>query len=86
MNPSPADGLTPRERRLSLPREARFAARELLAQQCWCWGRDVKRAEGNLLLEYGFTRKRAPQNEPDATNYTLRCGSATLRLWGFGFG
>ena len=57
-----------------------------MAQQCWCWGRDVKRAEGNLLLEYGFTRKRAPQNEPGATNYTLRCGSATLRLWGFGFG
>ncbi len=28
----------------------------LFDQQMWCWGRDVVRPEGNLLIAYGFTR------------------------------
>ncbi len=85
MNPLTPNDLTPRARRLSLPREARLAARQLLAQQCWCWGRDVKRAEGNLLLEYGFERHRPPASDPGASIYTLDTQKAILRLWAFGF-
>lgn len=72
-------------RRLSLPREVRRAAQQLLAQQCWCWGRDARRAEGNLLLEYGFERRRPPAAEPGATIYSLDTPNAILRLWAFGF-
>jgi hypothetical protein len=36
-------------------------AERLLHDQCWCWGRDVERAEGNLLLEFGFRRVRTPE-------------------------
>jgi hypothetical protein len=31
-------------------------AERLLHDQCWCWGRDVERVEGNLLLAFGFQR------------------------------
>ena len=33
----------------------------LLHDQCWCWGRDVERADGNLLSEFGFRRIRTPE-------------------------
>jgi len=36
-------------------------AERLLHDQCWCWGRDVERADGNLLLEFGFRRIRTPE-------------------------
>ncbi len=36
-------------------------AGRLLHDQCWCWGRDVERAEGNLLLEFGFQRVPTPE-------------------------
>ena len=29
-----------------------------MEQQLWCWGRDVERPEGNLLMAYGFERHR----------------------------
>ncbi len=32
----------------------------LLNQQCWCWGRDILRPEGNWLVEIGFTRLEPP--------------------------
>jgi hypothetical protein len=60
--------------------------RALLNQQCWLWGQDVKREEGNLLLAYGFDRLRPPADESGSSQYTF-CPSAGLhiRLWGFGF-
>lgn len=33
----------------------------LLSQQCWCWGRDILRPEGNWLLEVGFERLEPPK-------------------------
>lgn len=33
----------------------------LLSQQCWCWGRDILRPEGNWLLEVGFERLEPPE-------------------------
>jgi len=65
----------------------------LLNQQCWLWGQDIKRAEGNLLLLHGFERLRAPAGQSGSSQYTLRVGVAgengleeplQVRLWGFG--
>jgi hypothetical protein len=64
----------------------------LLNQQCWLWGQDIKRAEGNLLLLHGFERLRAPAGQSGSSQYTLRVGRGEdeleeplhVRLWGFG--
>lgn len=57
----------------------------LLHAQCWLWGHDVRRAEGNLLLEQGFERVRAPKNVCGCSQYTLVLEDGLqLRLWGFG--
>ena len=29
-----------------------------MSQQLWCWGRDIKSPQGNLLMNYGFERHR----------------------------
>ena len=63
----------------------------LLNQQCWLWGRDTVRAEGNLLLDYGFSRRLSDPEGTSSTQYTLICHGgeeaeqAVVRLWGFGF-
>jgi hypothetical protein len=50
----------------------------------WCWGCDVRRAEGNLLLAYGF-EKRASPNPRYHSAYTLRvCATCALTVWGWG--
>jgi len=59
--------------------------RRLLNQQCWLWGQDIKREEGNLLLEYGFERVRPPSLLPGPSQYTLSLDEDLhIRLWGFG--
>ena len=59
---------------------------QLLHQQCHLWGGDVRRPEGNVLLELGFARARPPAGVAGCTQYSrsLPCGR-TIRLWGFGF-
>jgi hypothetical protein len=52
----------------------------LLNQQCWLWGQDVKRAEGNLLLLHGFDRQRPPVSQ----DTLLLAGNLKVGLWGFG--
>jgi len=62
-----------------------FAA-GLLSQQIWCWGQDIKRPEGNWLLEIGFERTTPPANQKDcASVYRLKL-SAGQRLILRGFG
>ena len=56
-------------RRLYMGKRVRRLGQSLLTQQCWCWGRDVTRPDGNLLLQYGFTRHRPPGQERGATTY-----------------
>lgn len=57
----------------------------LLHQQCWLWGCDIRRAEGNLLLAHGFTRQPDPERKR-STQYTLRLKNTGIaRLWGSGF-
>lgn len=57
----------------------------LLYQQCWLWRQDIKRAEGNLLLQYGFQRLRPAPGQSGSSQYALQLGDALqVRLWGFG--
>ncbi len=72
-------------RALGLPSEVRRQGTPLLNQQCWCWGCDIRRAEGNLLLAYGFTRQRPPAGQQGSSAYSLRLvNGQALVLWGFG--
>ncbi|MCY3704183.1 MAG: hypothetical protein OXH08_01575 [Gammaproteobacteria bacterium] len=63
----------------------RSKGQELLHRQCWNWGRDIVRPEGNLLLEAGFLRRRPPGGEAGSSCYTLALSDGdSLMLWGFG--
>lgn len=68
-----------------LPEPIRRCGAELLHLQCWLWGCDIRRAEGNLLLEYGFLRQRPPSGAVGSSAYltTLESGAHVV-LWGFG--
>lgn len=59
---------------------------ELMHQQCWCWGQDVRRPDGNLLLEYGFVRARPPAEISGSSRYLLDRDGTRIVLWGFGVG
>jgi hypothetical protein len=72
----------PPKPRLSSIRRSGLA---LLHQQCWLWGQDIKRAEGNLLLQHGFQRLRPAPGQSGSSQYTLQLGDTLhVRLWGFG--
>ncbi len=52
--------------------------------QMWCFGCDIRRPEGNLLLSYGFSRLKPPGDTYGSTHYTLDLGTHTkLHLLGF---
>ena len=61
----------------------RFGGR-LMEQQLWCWGRDVERPEGNLVMAYGFERHRDCAIDPQSTCYRLDRDELHVSLWGFG--
>ena len=63
----------------------RRKGQKLLHQQCWNWGRDILRPEGNLLIEAGYLNRRPPEGEPGSSCYTLALPNGdSLMLWGFG--
>lgn len=53
--------------------QIRSHATDLFNQQCWCWGRDVLRPEGNWLQEVGFEKLKPP---PDCKG----CSSSVYQL------
>ena len=64
---------------------SRRKGQELLDRQCWNWGRDIVRPEGNLLLEAGFLKRRPPDGEAGSSCYALALPDGdSLMLWGFG--
>jgi len=68
-----------------LPNRIQRRGQQLLSQQCWLWGRDVKRNDGNLLMAFGFERLRPPEGISGSTQYTLHSSNDfRVRLWGFG--
>lgn len=66
--------------------ETRVFASGLLSQQIWCWGQDIKRSEGNWLLELGFHRTPPPKTEKNcASVYRLELPlGQRIVLRGFG--
>lgn len=63
----------------------RRLGRDLLEQQMWCFGCDIRRVEGNLLLEYGFTRHRPPEGKQGHSCYIFRPeADCQIGLWGSG--
>ena len=70
---------------LSFPTEIRKLGVDLLNQQMWLFGCDVRREQGNLLLEYGFERTRPPADVKGSSCYSMRLpNNDLLVLWGFG--
>jgi hypothetical protein len=68
-----------------LPEPIRRRGAELLHLQCWLWGCDIRRAEGNLLLAYGFSRQRPPSGAAGSSAYLMALESGVcVVLWGFG--
>jgi len=70
--------------------DVREFAAGLLSQQIWCWGQDIKRPEGNWLLQLGFKRTKPPEKQKDcASMYRLelpRDQRIVLRGFGVFFG
>ncbi|MBH58126.1 MAG: hypothetical protein CMJ82_13195 [Planctomycetaceae bacterium] len=67
-----------------IPKTIRRFGSELMQQQLWCWGRDIERCEGNLLIKYGFERHRDDEFAPESTCYRLDLNDLHICLWGFG--
>ncbi|MGL6096084.1 MAG: hypothetical protein ACRC7O_09845 [Fimbriiglobus sp.] len=64
--------------------DLRRRAAAVFEQQCWCWGRDIARPLGNLLLGLGMCR-RAPGPKAASSLYTgLAPNGGTVWLWAFG--
>lgn len=52
--------------------------------QMWCLGCDIRRKTGNLLLEYGFSRRRPTGEITGSSYYFKELDSVhTMHLWGF---
>ncbi len=62
----------------------RRLADELLDQQLWFIGQDIRHPDGNALLAYGCERWRAPQGCTGATAYLPPCNAGSVVWWGFG--
>ena len=70
---------------LSFPSQIRKLGVALLNQQLWLFGCDVRRKEGNLLVDYGFDRTRPPEGVRGASQYAKPQPNGELMiLWGFG--
>ncbi len=69
---------------VSLPAAVRASGEALLDQQMWCWGCDVRRAEGNLLAEYGCTKRPSPDPRfHSAYTFPNALPGGALTLWGW---
>lgn len=70
----------------ALSRPLRERGEHILDQEFWLFGQDIRRDEGNLLLQFGFSKERAPRDTPGSNTYSLVLDDdSLLTLWGFGF-
>lgn len=67
-----------------LPPDVQRCGPLLLDQQIWSWGCDVERVEGNLLLQFGFSRRRPLPGQGGCSQYSIAWGTGEIRLWGWG--
>ncbi|QDT36914.1 hypothetical protein [Stratiformator vulcanicus] len=76
------------EQQLFTTTQQREAA-EVFDLQMWCWGCDIKRKEGNLLAEFGLTRRK-PLNKSGKPDPKISSGyhgfhhDLEVALWGWG--
>lgn len=57
----------------------------LFDQQMWCFGRDILRPEGNILLALGLCRQRSHTDPKGSSVYhALLDTGGSVFLWGFG--
>jgi hypothetical protein len=62
----------------------RRQAEDLLNQQLWCFGWDIRNPDGNLLLKYGFERFRPPDGTEGSSYYVINLETERqIGLWGF---
>lgn len=74
------------ERCPCIPTGVRRRGRVLLNQQFWLWGLDIRRPEGNALIEFGFSRMKPPEGQKGSNTYVLcRADGVSIILWAFGF-
>lgn len=67
------------------PHRFRHRAAALFDQQMWCFGRDIVRSNGNVLLDLGMCRYRPSDPSRSSTLYTAAVEpGGSLFLWGFG--
>jgi hypothetical protein len=70
---------------LLLPARVRRRGEALMHQQCWCWGQDIRRDQGNLLLAFGFSRVRSADPRPGSSRYTVTLAPGRrIAVWGWG--
>jgi len=70
---------------LHIPADAQQLGTAFLHQQFWCWGYDIRHAEGNLLRHYGFACQRPPDQTAGSSLYILHLPEGKIiALWGFG--
>jgi hypothetical protein len=67
-----------------MPQTIRRFGSKLLAQQLWCWGKDISYGDGNLLMRFGFARHRDTDADVRSTCYRLDQDDLHIALWGFG--
>lgn len=68
-----------------LTRSDQTLLEQLVQQQFWLFGADIRRPSGNLLLELGFTRYRAPDPAQGSSCYAApETEGPAVHLWGFG--
>ncbi len=56
----------------------------LLDQQMWCWGYDVRRTQGNLLVAYGAEKRPAPDKRYHSAYRFVADNCVVLNLWSWG--
>jgi hypothetical protein len=76
--------LTKTRSSIRLPADLNRSSAALMDQQMWCWGCDVRRTAGNLLLAYGADKRSSPDPRYQSA-YTFRTIThIALTLWGWG--
>ncbi|MFQ3565692.1 MAG: hypothetical protein SNJ59_01720 [Aggregatilineales bacterium] len=70
--------------RVSLPWTFQRRAEPLFDRQMWCWGCDIRRGAGNLLLAYGCSRRPAPEKCGTPAYTHTPAEGIGITLWGWG--
>ena len=68
---------------LRIPKRLQNKWKKLFTSQLYCIGIDIQHKE-NLLLKYGFTRKRPPNPDDGSSQYSFCKQDRRVIMWGFG--